>query len=178
MINICLLLSLTRVSCIDQSYQSFLVVLVGTEPIDVKLNQSLDFTFDEWGKEFEITVDVFINNFPPLNTLGNGTQYRPYGALFSFNNITSEGGNGDVCCSPGTRVPAVFTAENSDDELVIAMNGVGENDNDVFKFGPVSTKQWFTLCISQKKNELVSQKYFVFKIFDYNFNHPRTTNFT
>ena len=108
------------------------VVLVGTDPVDVKLNKTLGHTFQDWGKEFEITVEVFINKFPAVreSVWNNYTKLQPYGALFSFNN------NGDAdCCSLGTRVPALFTAHSNgspeacQDCLEIGMNGISDPGN-------------------------------------------------
>lgn len=129
------------------SYNNVLVALVGTAPIDVKNNQSLGHTFGTWQPLFEMCVDIYINEFPSQYPLANGTLFRPYGALFSFFKNTNDG-SADVCCTPGTRVPAVFTAEDSDNTLDIAMNGVGDGPT-VIRTGEVPTKQWFKLCISQ-----------------------------
>ena len=143
---------------------------MGTDAVAVELNKTLGDKFQNWGKEFEITVDIYISEFPSVRipSVWNGyTQLQPYGAIFSFNNITESGGNGGVCCSPGTRVPALFTAHSNgsaeacQDCLEIGMNGISDpgnpefnNDNAVFKFGPVPTKNWFTLFISQYQDQV------------------------
>ena len=91
-----------------------------------------------WGPEFEIHLEFKINSW-----------IASYGSIFRFT-ATDEG-----CCDIGDRIPALWTQMGTTDKLLLRtqINDHG-NDGWIEELGTFVPSIWYSLKISQRKDEV------------------------
>ena len=106
---------------------------MGFQPISPTTENTL-YTFENWGPAFEVTLDLKINAWSYPNN---------YGQILQFSNSNSGGG----CCSPGQRVPGIWTEKNGN-VVIVSFDSVRQLVYD-FQLGT-----WYHLVLSKKKEQV------------------------
>ena len=89
----------------------------------------------EWGKEWEVSVQLFFNSF-------DKSEY--------FNVFRVAAIPGD-CCQIGQRLPAVWTQKGELNALLVS-TAINDNGNDYETITGIPTQEWITLKLVQKTN--------------------------
>ena len=91
-----------------------------------------------WGPEFEIHLELKINSW-----------ITSHGSIFRFT-ATDES-----CCNVGDRIPSLWTREGTTDKLLLRTQ-INENGNDgwIDELGTFVPSIWYSLIISQRKDEV------------------------
>ena len=107
--------------------------------MDLKKNQSLNGgrVLPVWGPEYEVRFDLKINSWA-----------SDWASIFRFSAALS-----GACCEIGQRIPAMWTARGTNDQLHLTTN-IDSTCNQVFQaeLGTFKPGVWYNFLISQTKD--------------------------
>ena len=104
----------------------------------VKDNNLLNKVLPVWGPEYKVEVDIKFS-----------TWTSTWGEIFRFSGV-----DGD-CCKIGQRIPAMWTRQDTNDQLYLATNIDSDGDKNFSdELGKFERHKWYHFTISQKKYEV------------------------
>ena len=107
----------------------------GTEYSTVIKENNLLTTLPFLGKEFEISLDVFVSAFTVPNM-----QWGNYAEILRLTTTNND------CCKKGDRIVALFTRK---DNSLIPITHIGENYNYAPVFGSIKVDKWINVRAKQ-----------------------------
>ena len=111
---------------------------MGSTPITLQTDNLLFDSLPEWGPEFEVYLELKINSWSGY-----------WGSIFQFTSTDLS------CCAIGDRIPGMWITAFTTDKLTL-VSQINGNGNNAWKteLGIFVPDTWYTLTISQKKNEV------------------------